>query len=339
MQQIKRYKKLFIISAFSTVALFILVALIVTTNLRNNYQIKEPIIIEVSKGETDKNIFDILENAGLVEFPFLHSVAFRIIKKVKPSIFFKSGEYDITENDNYFSLINKLISGSVYHRRFTVTEGQTVAEVIKLLENNKYFSGKITKVPLEGEILPETYFYKKGTTRDEQLEIMKKSMELVIEEAWSLRVPYLPLKSKSELLILASIIEKETGHDAERERIAGVFVNRLKLGMKLQSDPTVIYAITHGKYKLERQLSKRDLLKKSPYNTYVNYSLPPAPISNPGKAAIFATVRPMETKELYFVARGDGGHRFSKTLKEHNRNVRKLRNYEKQNRENSKNTN
>ena len=155
-------------------------------------------------------------------------------------------------------------------------------------------------------------------------------MQVTLDKAWLTRDPALPLKNKYELLILASIVEKETGKESERNRIAGVFFNRLKKGMKLQSDPTVIYAITNGQYKLARQLSKRDLLKKSPYNTYVNFSLPPAPISNPGKASIFATINPMDTKDLYFVADGKGGHRFAKTLREHNKNVQKLRNYEKQ---------
>ena len=158
---------------------------------------------------------------------------------------------------------------------------------------------------------------------------MSKAMDKILSEAWQNRAAYLPLKSKEELLILASIVEKETGLTGERDRVAGVFINRLRLKMKLQSDPTVIYAITKGKYKLERPLSKRDLRIKSPYNTYYTHRLPPTPICNPGKAAILATANPAITKDLYFVSNGRGEHRFSQTLKEHNINVRKLRAYER----------
>ena len=305
-------------------------ALFFHTQLKSSYNIKDLTIIEISKGDTDKKIFNKIADLGLIKYPYMHLTTFKILKKIRPKYYFQSGEYNITSDDNYYSLINKLVKGSVYYRRFTVTEGQTTHEVITALENNPFFSGKINNIPKEGEILPETYFFRKGTNRAKQLDIMKKNMELVLEEAWNLRSPDIPLKNKYELLILASIVEKETGQAAERDRIAGVFMNRIRLRMKLQSDPTVIYTITNGKYKLERPLSKRDLQKKSSFNTYTIPALPIAPISNPGKEAIFATSRPMNTKELYFVANGNGGHRFSKTLREHNKNVQKLRAYERQ---------
>ena len=185
-------------------------------------------------------------------------------------------------------------------------------------------------MPKEGQLLPETYFFRKNFSRNTQIKNMKNNMSLILDEAWKNRDKNLPLKNKEELLILASIVEKETGISAERDRIAGVFINRINLGMKLQSDPTVIYAVTLGKYKLERPLSKRDLKIKSPYNTYFTYKLPPTPICNPGKKAIFATANPLETKDLYFVANGNGGHSFSRTLREHNIHVQKLRKYERE---------
>ena len=277
MKLLNKYTVLLIISILLISTILMVSIFIIYNNLNTNYKIVEPTIIEISKGDSDITIFNKLQKSNLINNSHLHHITFRLIKKIKPQYYFKSGEYNITSQDNYFSLIKKIINGSVYHRRFTITEGQTIHEVITALQNNNFFSGEINTIPTEGGILPETYFFKKNTPRQEQLNIMKKNMQVTLDKAWLTRDPALPLKNKYELLILASIVEKETGKESERNRIAGVFFNRLKKGMKLQSDPTVIYAITNGQYKLARQLSKRDLLKKSPYNTYVNFSLPPAP--------------------------------------------------------------
>jgi UPF0755 protein len=173
----------------------------------------------------------------------------------------------------------------------------------------------------EGEILPETYTFMKGETRENIVNQAKKALEDTIKEIWAQRAENLPLKTPQELLILASIVEKETGLPDERDMVASVFVNRLKIGMRLQTDPTVIYAITQGKSELGRPLYKKDLSFDSPYNTYLYEGLPPTPICAAGKEAIYAAAHPLNTDYLYFVASGNGGHNFAKSLSEHNKNV------------------
>ena len=183
-------------------------------------------------------------------------------------------------------------------------------------------TGKITESALEGQLLPETYTFAKGETRDNIIKKAKADMEKNLDEIWQKRAEGLPLKDKNELLILASLIEKETGINAERGKVASVFYNRLKIDMPLQTDPTVIYAITLGKSDLGRALTRKDLQTESPYNTYLYKGLPPTPICNAGRAALEAAANPTDTPYFYFVADGNGGHRFAKTLTEHNNNVR-----------------
>jgi UPF0755 protein len=320
----------------AAIALFLTVAIFSYTifDLQKEFALADKeIVFEISQGESGKKIFKNLEDQKLIDFHYPHYLFFNIVKKLNKKIFFKSGEYSITSEDNYFSLISKFIKGDVYLRRITITEGQTITEAINILKANEFLSGEITIAAKEGSILPETYFFKKGDSREGQLKLMQDNLSKILQQAWDSRGKDLPLRNKEELLILASIVEKETGHDSERSHVAGVFVNRIIRRMRLQSDPTVIYAITKGKYKLERQLSKRNLRKVSPYNTYMFFGLPPAPICNPGSEAIFATAKPLQTKDLYFVANGKGGHSFAKNLKGHNRNVAILRQYEKKVRE------
>jgi UPF0755 protein len=181
------------------------------------------------------------------------------------------------------------------------------------------------EMPAEGSILPETYTYALDEERSAVVERMRQSMREVLDELWPKRADNLPVKTRQEAVVLASIVEKETGLPEERPRVAAVFVNRLRRGMKLQSDPTVAYAITRGKRQMERPLRFKDLEIKDPYNTYYTKALPPGPICNPGRAALAAVLNPIETKELYFVADGTGGHVFANTLIEHNRNVEKWR--------------
>ena len=185
-------------------------------------------------------------------------------------------------------------------------------------------------------MLPETYLYMRGESREERIAMMQAAMEETLDALWRNRAKDLPEISKGEAVILASIVEKETAVDSERKRIAGVFWNRLKRGMRLQTDPTVIYAITEGKIQdegqgpLGRRLLKKDLDVESPYNTYKYPGLPPGPIANPGRASLEAVLNPEKNDFLYFVADGAGGHVFSKTLEEHNQNVAKWRKIRKQ---------
>jgi UPF0755 protein len=179
----------------------------------------------------------------------------------------------------------------------------------------------VAEIPAEGTLLPETYSYQRGDSCNDLIGRMKAAMQHAIDELWPARTPGLPFADAQEAVILASIVEKETGLAAERPLVASVFVNRLVDGMPLQSDPTVIYAITQGRGKLDRQLLRSDWQIESPYNTYVARGLPPGPIANPGRAAIAAVLDPAKTDYLYFVANGTGGHAFAVTLDEHNRNV------------------
>ena len=222
-------------------------------------------------------------------------------------------------------LSEKLVSGKVYLRKITFPEGLTSREIHELLKNNEFLNKEEFAIPSEGSILPETYTFSRGDSPKKIIKQSQKARDDVLEQIWNGRDENLPLNSKEQLLILASSVEKETGIGAERAEVASVFINRLRLGMLLQTDPTVIYAVTGGKEDLNRPLTRKDLTIDSPYNTYKYAGLPPAPICNPGKDAIFAAAHPANTSYLYFVASGKGGHNFAKSLDEHNDNVRKWR--------------
>ena len=234
----------------------------------------------------------------------------------------KAGEYRFENKNTIKDVAETLTKGAVIKRTLTIPEGKALVEIIEIINQNPHLSGNIT-IPLkEGEILPETYHFTKGTSRDEIIKTAKLAMEKALNEAYKNLKPDSPIKTKNEILILASIIEKETGIKTERELVSSVFTNRLKIGMRLQTDPTVIYAVTNGKMNLNRPIYKKDLTYDSPYNTYVYNGLPPAPICSPGVDSINAAVNPKDTKYIYFVADGiTGGHRFAKTLLEHNKNV------------------
>jgi UPF0755 protein len=206
----------------------------------------------------------------------------------------------------------------------TIAEGLTAFQVFDQLVVTSGLEDTFD-VPLEGSVLPETYYFSYGDTRSEIIKRMVGAMDNNLNRLWQERVSGLPFNGPGDALILASIVEKETGVKAERARIAGVFINRMNRGMRLQSDPTVIYGLSKGDGPLGRRLTRADLKKKTPYNTYTINGLPPGPICNPGLAAIRAVLNPQHTDELYFVADGKGGHVFTKSLKEHNRNAAKWR--------------
>jgi UPF0755 protein len=215
-----------------------------------------------------------------------------------------------------------VIDGVTVKHRLTIPEGLTSAEIVALVAAAPDLEGSVpAALPADGSLLPETYFFSKGDTREQLLERMRKGMSDALAELWPARDGAVALKTVAEAVTLASIVEKETGLAAERPRVASVFFNRLAQGMPLQSDPTVIYALTGGKGPLGRALLRADLQVASPYNTYANPGLPPGPIANPGRASLEAVLHPDSTKDLYFVADGSGGHAFAATLDEHNRNV------------------
>ena len=227
--------------------------------------------------------------------------------------------------------MTKIHDGDVVERRFTIPEGLTSFEIDTIISKIKDIEKTRTDIPAEGALLPGTYNYKLTETNADVLTRMELAMTQTIDELWETRAGNLPFKTKQEALTLASIVEKETGVAEERKRVAGVFINRLRQNIALQTDPTVIYALTKGQPKNEgkgplgRRLLSKDLEIDSPYNTYKYPGLPPGPIANPGRASIEAVLQPEEHNFIYFVADGSGGHIFAATLDEHNKNVAEWR--------------
>jgi UPF0755 protein len=240
----------------------------------------------------------------------------------------KAGEYAIPSKASMNDVMAILVEGKSIMHKLTIPEGLTSAMIVKLLADDIVLQENLSAVPSEGTLLPETYLFLRGTTRQELLARMEKSHKDALDELWENRKPGLPFKTKTEAVILASIVEKETGVPAERPRVAAVFINRLQQGMRLQSDPTIIYGLTKG-VPLGRGIRQSELEKDTGYNTYIIDGLPPTPIANPGLAAIKAVLNPPDSKELYFVADGTGGHVFAETIEQHNDNVAKWRKIER----------
>lgn len=238
----------------------------------------------------------------------------------------QAGEYKFIPKISIFSIIRQMQIGNIITRKIVVPEGYTTKQIIDIVQNEEKLSNDITTIYGEGDLLPETYFYIYGDSREEILKRMHKKMQDALEFLWESNNNHTILKNKKEALILASIVEKEAKNDEDRRLVASVFLNRLKKNMKLDADPTVIYAITKGKYILEKPLTRKDLKIKSPFNTYKYRGLPPTPISNPGIASLKSVLNPLETKYLYFVVSDcKGNHNFASNIKEHNKNVNKYR--------------
>jgi UPF0755 protein len=287
--------------------------------------------VVIPRGAGPATMAKVLKDEGVLD----HSVLFRVALMVDPSPKpIKAGEYEIPAHASMQSLVELLQSGKVVQRRLTVPEGTTTAEIVALVQKADTLTGDITLDVKEGDLLPETYFYSRNDTRDSVLLRMKEAMEKTVDEAWRKRSAGLPITNRREVVILASMIEKETALPAERPKIAAVFVNRLRIKMKLESDPTTIYGIIGGKGTLGRDLTRADLQSASGYNTYVVPALPSGPICNPGRASILAATSPLSRDHsLYFVADGQGGHAFAANIYEHNRNVARWKEVQKQRQE------
>ena len=275
--------------------------------------------VVVPKGASLKTVAEELSRAGVIDKPWLFRIMARINGLAKH---LKAGEYQFMPGISLQAAMDKIARGEVFFRRITIPEGLTSGQIMYLIANYPDLEGEIDLDVKEGELLPETYSFELGASRNSIILQARSAMQKALEEVWASRDSSLPLKDVNELLTLASIIEKETGVPEERPLVASVFLNRLKKGMRLQTDPTVIYAITEGETSFGRSLKRADLKIDSPYNTYRNYGLPPGPICNPGREALMAAARPQQSDYLYFVADGKGGHRFARSLNEHNRNVK-----------------
>ncbi|MBX9977235.1 MAG: endolytic transglycosylase MltG [Alphaproteobacteria bacterium] len=284
---------------------------------------REDIEILIPKGCGLVGVTDILMKEKILRHPYGFMLLALVRNQTKS---LQAGEYLIPAHDTMEHILHKISSGDVIHRSFTVTEGMTVMDAVTKLNENKLLSGTLESMPEEGRLLPSTYPYHRGESRKSLIDRMEKAMAMTLLELWKDRPKDCPLKNPDEALVLASIIEKETSQILkEQPRIAGVFMNRMKIKMRLQSDPTVIYGMTMGKKPLGRALTRNDLKHDSFYNTYRYIGLPPTPICCPRKEAIEAALNPDDHEELYFVANGTGGHSFAKTLEGHNKNVQEWR--------------
>lgn len=277
----------------------------------------QAVTVIIESGSSAAQVAAQLNRAGLIANPRLWLATLNVTGKAGK---LQAGEYAFPPDSSPHDIAVKLERGEVVVHKLTIPEGLTSAEVAALLRQHEALTGTVPTIK-EGTLLPETYHFTRGHTRAALVASMQKAKQAVLQELWPRRQPGLPLATPQEALILASIVEKETGVVSERPLVAGVFINRLRLGMRLQSDPTTIYALTRGQRDLGRPLLLKDLSTVSPYNTYVVKGLPPTPIANAGRASIAAVLQPQPTDALYFVADGTGGHRFARTLAEHNRNV------------------
>ncbi|MCA0401479.1 MAG: endolytic transglycosylase MltG [Proteobacteria bacterium] len=296
-------------------------------------QADKSVIIE--KGASTEEIVDLLEREGVVAHPrwFWAALLFRDIQSkftsdeaLKKRA--KAGEYLFKRQVTMAEVIDIITSGRSVEHVITIPEGLTSEQIVERLKENDLLTGEVASIPAEGSLLPDTYKINRGTPRDALLARMAREQRKLLDDVWKRRAKDLTLKSPRELVILASIVEKETGRADERSRVAGVFYNRMSKNMKLQSDPTIIYGLVGGKASLGRGILRSEIERPTPYNTYVINGLPPGPIANPGRAAMEATANPSKTRDLYFVADGTGGHAFAETLEQHNRNVARWRQIE-----------
>jgi len=281
---------------------------------------------EIKKGLRTPEIAAALQDAGIISDAAIFSAAAYVTGSRGR---LKAGEYEFPAGVSIKQAINIISGGKARTYKLLIPEGFTVLQALERVKNHSVLTGEITQLPPEGMIMPDTHVFPRGITRDELVKDMREAQEKLLAELWEKRAKDLPFDTKEKALILASIVEKETARADERPRVAAVFVNRLRQGMRLQSDPTIIYGIVGGKGRLDRPITKKDIAEKTLYNTYRINGLPPGPISNPGRRAIEAVLNPPDTKELYFVADGTGGHAFAETLDQHRANVENWRKIEK----------
>ena len=279
-----------------------------------------PTTVIIPQGTGLKAIAHQLAAAGVVREAWMVELEARRSEQARA---LKPGEYRFDPGISIQSALGKIVGRDVVAHFLTIPEGLVTSEILKLIAAADVLQGDVSASVKDGDLLPETYRYEYGDTRSAVVGRMKQARDAALAELWAGRAQGLPIATPEEAVVLASIVEKETGLAAERPKVAAVFVNRLRRSMRLQSDPTVSYGIAPDG--LGRTLTRADLEHPTPFNTYTIDRLPPAPICHPGRASLNAVLHPAESNDLYFVADGSGGHAFAATLDEHNRNVARWR--------------
>jgi UPF0755 protein len=309
-----------IISIFAATLLFSGIIFWAIAAHRGNGPLDGYVRLVIPRGASLTEVATQLQLAEIIRHPTLF-----ILAAYFNGLTIKAGEFDFTDHMSAANVLRRLDDGKTVVRRLTVPEGLLNSDVAHLLENATGLEGILSIQFVEGTLFPDTYHYSYGDSRDDVARRMAQAMQEVLYELWPHRLSGLPIETQHEAVILASIVEKETAVAEERPRVAAVFLNRLRKNMRLQSDSTVAYALTRTDNSSGAPLTRHDLQIDSLFNTYRYAGLPPEPISNPGRAAIEAVLRPLETDEIFFVADGSGGHAFARTLEEHNRNVARWR--------------
>jgi UPF0755 protein len=283
-------------------------------------------VVNIVREDDGGSIADQLERAGVIG----NATWFTLLTMLDGSHgILKRGEYEFRANVSMNDIESLLASHKVVMHKITIPEGLTSEQIVQRVRDDDVLIGDVKDTPREGSLMPDTYKFERGDTRQSIVSRMAKAQTRFVDEIWKARAPDLPIRSPGEMVTLASIVEKETGKPDERPKVAGVFVNRLTKHMRLESDPTIVYGLVFGKGTLGRPITRSDVNQPTPYNTYQIDGLPPGPISNPGKAALEAVANPAKGKDLYFVADGTGGHVFAESFEQHQKNVARWRQIEK----------
>jgi UPF0755 protein len=325
----KRVRHPFVIIGNAIISIFVLAALmggVVLVSGKQRFDVPGPLaedrVVNIPRGSGIREIADVLLREGVIDQPWVF-VGGVLVLKAREDL--KAGEYQFKAHASLREVVATIVEGRVVTHQLTVPEGLTSEQIVARLGDGDILTGNIKEIPREGTLLPDTYNFTRGTTREQVIQRMQQSQQRALKEIWDRRSPDLPIKTPEQLVILASLVEKETAKPEERTRVAAVFVNRLKQKMRLQSDPTIIYGLVGGKGTLGRPIMKSEIEQPTPYNTYQIDGLPPGPIANPGRASLEAAASPARTRELYFVADGTGGHAFAESYEQHQKNVSRLR--------------
>jgi UPF0755 protein len=282
-------------------------------------------IVNIPHGSGIRDIADVLQREGVIDQPWVF-IGGVLALKAREDL--KAGEYQFSAHASLRDVVATIVDGKVVAHQISLPEGLTSEQIVARLLADDILTGNIKEIPREGSLLPDTYNFTRGISRELIIQRMQTAQQRLVKEVWDRHSPDLPLKTPEQLVILASLVEKETAKPEERTRVAAVFVNRLKQRMRLQSDPTIIYGLVGGRGTLGRPIMKSEIDQPTPYNTYQIDGLPPGPICNPGRASLEAAANPARTRELYFVADGAGGHVFAENYDQHQKNVTRLRSFE-----------